>query len=181
MTESEATHISKLLSLVLRHKPEAIGISLDENGWTDVAVLLEQMARNGHPLTHDQLRVIVGTNVKKRFAFNDDESQIRANQGHSVTVDLQYSQQLPPPFLYHGTATRFLDSIVAHGLTKMDRHHVHLSGDEQTAIAVGARHGKQVVLTVEAGKMATDGHAFYQSANGVWLVDHVPATYIVHG
>ncbi len=181
MTESEATHISKFLSLVLRHKPETIGISLDENGWTDVAVLLEQMALNGHPLTHDQLRLIVGTNVKKRFAFNADESQIRANQGHSVTVDLQYSQQSPPPFLYHGTATRFLDSILAHGLKKMDRHHVHLSSDEQTAIAVGTRHGKPVVLTIDAGKMVADGHIFYQSANGVWLVDHVPVTYIVHG
>jgi putative RNA 2'-phosphotransferase len=181
MTESEATHVSKFLSLVLRHKPETIGISLDENGWADVTELLTQMARNGYSLTHDQLRVIVETNVKKRFAFNGDESRIRANQGHSVTVDLQYSQQLPPPFLYHGTATRFLDSIVAHGLKKMDRHHVHLSGDEQTAIAVGARHGKPVVLTIEAGKMAADGHVFYQSANSVWLVDHVPATYIVHG
>lgn len=181
MTESEATHVSKFLSLVLWHKPETISIALDENGWTDVAILLKQMALHNHPLTRDQLRVVVETNAKKRFAFDADERHIRANQGHSVTVDLRYSQQSPPPFLYHGTATRFLDSITAHGLTKMGRHHVHLSGDEQTALAVGTRHGKPVVLTIDAERMVDDGHIFYQSANGVWLVDHVPTTYITHG
>lgn len=181
MSESETNRTSKFLSLVLRHKPEELGITLDENGWTDVPMLLAKMATKGHRITHHQLRYIVETNSKKRFAFNDDESRIRANQGHSVEVNLGYVQKQPPEFLYHGTATRFLDVILDDGLQKMNRHHVHLSSDEQTARSVGSRHGKPVVLTVKAGAMAADGHVFYQSENGVWLTDHVPVAYIVHG
>lgn len=181
MSESETNRTSKFLSLVLRHKPEELGITLDENGWTDVPTLLAKMDAKGHRITNDQLRHIVETNSKKRFAFNDDESRIRANQGHSVEMNLGYVQKQPPEFLYHGTATRFLDVILDDGLQKMNRHHVHLSSDEQTARSVGSRHGKPVVLTVKAGAMAADGHVFYQSENGVWLTDHVPVAYIVHG
>jgi putative RNA 2'-phosphotransferase len=175
ISESETNRISKFLSLVLRHQPETIGISLDENGWTDVPTLLSKMASKGSRITHDQLRYIVETNNKKRFAFNTDESQVRASQGHSVEVDLGYVQKQPPHFLYHGTATRFLDVILADGLKK-----IHLSSDEQTARSVGSRHGKPVVLVVKAEEMAANGHVFYQSENGVWLTDHVPAAYIVH-
>lgn len=180
MPESETHRISKFLSLVLRHQPETIGILLDENGWTDVPTLLAKMAVRGYRITHDQLRHIVDTNNKKRFAFNEDESRIRASQGHSVEVDLGYVQKQPPEFLYHGTATRFLDVILADGLKKMNRHHVHLSSDEQTARSVGSRHGKPVVLVVKAEEMVANGHVFYQSENGVWLTDHVPAAYLVH-
>jgi putative RNA 2'-phosphotransferase len=180
MSESETNRTSKFLSLVLRHKPQELGITLDENGWTDVSMLLAKMAAKGHRITHDQLRYIVETNSKKRFAFNENESRIRANQGHSVEVDLGYVQKQPPEFLYHGTATRFLEMILAEGLKKMNRHHVHLSSDEQTARSVGGRHGKPVVLTVKSGVMTANGHVFYQSENGVWLTDHVPAAYLVH-
>ena len=178
LPESETTRISKLLSLVLRHQPEIIGITLDENGWTDVPTLLAKMQSKGYKLNLDQLRFVVETNAKKRFALSDDENQIRANQGHSVKVDLGYTQKQPPQLLYHGTATRFLDKILAEGLVKMNRHHVHLSSDEQTALTVGSRHGKPVILIVKAAEMASSGHIFYQSDNGVWLTDHVPAAFI---
>ncbi len=180
ISDSETHRTSKFLSLVLRHQPETIGITLDENGWTDVSMLLTKMATKGHRISVDQLRFIVETNNKKRFAFNADESQIRASQGHSVEVDLGYIEKQPPQFLYHGTATRFLDLILADGLKKMNRHHVHLSSDEQTARSVGSRHGKPVVLIVKAEEMAANSHVFYQSENGVWLTDHVPAVYLVH-
>ncbi|WP_019988798.1 RNA 2'-phosphotransferase [Rudanella lutea] len=180
LAEAQTTRVSKFLSLVLRHKPEEIGITLDENGWTDVPTLLVKLAAKGHRITHEQLRFIVETNNKKRFAFNENETRIRANQGHSVEVDLGYVQKQPPNFLFHGTATRFLDAILAEGLKKMDRHHVHLSVDEQTAYKVGSRHGKPVILTVKAGEMVADGHVFYQSENGVWLTDHVPTAYLIH-
>ena len=180
LTDKQAQSISKFLSLVLRHKPEEIGITLDENGWTDVPTLLSKMTTKGNRITHDQLRHIVVTNNKKRFAFNHDESRIRANQGHSIDVELGYTAKQPPQCLYHGTATRFLDIILKEGLKKMNRHHVHLSADEQTARTVGNRHGKPVVLLVQAGKMAENGHTFYQSDNGVWLTDHVPVSYLSH-
>lgn len=178
LTEKETTSVSKLLSLVLRRQPEALGITLDENGWTDVGTLLEKLRQKGNDVDFDQLRYVVETNSKKRFAFNDDETRIRANQGHSVEVDLGYVEEVPPPFLYHGTATRFLEAIRANGLKKMNRHHVHLSADKQTAISVGSRHGKPVVLVIRAGDMATARYVFYQSDNGVWLTDNVPASYL---
>ena len=179
-SESEANRVSKLLSLFLRHQPETLGIALDENGWTDVATLLIKLKNKGYQISFDQLHHIVETNNKKRFAFNADESQIRASQGHSVEVDLGYIEKQPPQFLYHGTATRFLELILAEGLKKMSRHQIHLSSDEQTARSVGSRHGKPVVLVIKAEEMAADGHVFYQSENGVWLTDQVPAIYIVH-
>lgn len=179
LNDAEARKISKFLSLVLRHKPDLIGISLDANGWTDVDTLLTKLRTKGYRIDHDQLRYVVETNNKKRFAFSPDEKQIRASQGHSVAVDLGYNQQQPPQFLYHGTAAQFLDSILADGLKKMGRHHVHLSIDKQTARSVGSRHGRPVVLTVKAGDMAADGYVFAQSDNGVWLTNSVPVAYIV--
>ena len=180
LTDSDTQRVSKFLSLVLRHHPETIGITLDENGWTDVETLLIKLQTEGHRINLDQLRYLVDTNNKKRFALNSDETRIRASQGHSVDVDLGYTEKQPPKFLYHGTAIRFLDVILAEGLKKMDRHHVHLSADEQTARTVGSRHGKPVVLTVKAEEMAAGSFVFYQSENGVWLTEFVPAAYIVH-
>ncbi len=180
LSEPEANRVSKFLSLVLRHQPDTIGIMLDENGWTDVNILLTKLQTKGHQMNFDQLRYLVETNNKKRFAFNIDETRIRASQGHSVVVDLSYSEKKPPKFLYHGTATRFFNTVLAEGLKKMDRHHVHLSADETTARTVGSRHGKPVVLTVKAEEMAADNFVFYQSENGVWLTEFVPAAYIVH-
>ncbi|WP_020594901.1 RNA 2'-phosphotransferase [Spirosoma panaciterrae] len=179
LNDEEAQRVSKFLSLVLRHKPETLGITLNEQGWTDVDRLLTKLYHRGYQISRDQLKYIVETNNKKRFAFSLDESQIRANQGHSVEVDLGYVEKQPPALLYHGTAMRFIDSIKADGLRKMNRHHVHLSSDEQTAYMVGSRHGKPVVLTIKAGEMAMAGHVFYQSDNGVWLTDTVPTAYII--
>lgn len=178
MNEKQRTKTSELLSLVLRHQPEFIGIQLDESGWTDVALLLSALARKGTPLSREALQEIVETNEKKRFAFSEDGLQIRANQGHSVEVSLGYVAQIPPAKLYHGTATRFLDSIRAQGLDKRQRHHVHLSADEDTAHKVGGRHGKPAILVVNSKAMHEAGHEFFISENGVWLTDHVPTTFI---
>ena len=168
--------ISKFLSFVLRHHPEEIGITLDENGWVDVDVLLSAMAEHGRAIRREQLEDIVATNDKQRFAIED--GRIRANQGHSVSVDLDLSERQPPDVLYHGTATRFVDAIRAQGLSKMSRQHVHLSADEATASKVGVRHGKLVILRVDAAAMVRDGHVFFCSKNGVWLVDHVPPEFL---
>ena len=166
------------MSYVLRHKPEAIGIILDKNGWVETSVLLEACRLHNHPLTREELEEVVRTNDKQRFAFSEDGSKIRASQGHSVEIELDYREIEPPELLYHGTATRFLASIQKKGLVKGNRHHVHLSGDTETAQKVGMRHGKPVVLQIAAWAMHSDGFVFYLSANGVWLTDHVPARYI---
>lgn len=179
LTEDEAQRVSKLLSLVLRHKPETLGIMLDEQGWTDVDKLLIKLQAKGHAIDHDQLKQLVETNNKKRFAFSADRTRIRANQGHSVPVALGYVEKQPPQWLYHGTATRFLEAILQEGLQKMNRHHVHLSSDRETAEIVGRRHGKPVILTIKAQAMTTAGHVFYQSDNGVWLTDFVPVAYLL--
>lgn len=170
---------SKFLSLVLRHKPETIGLHLDSHGWADVEELLAKAQAHGLALTRPQLEQIVATNDKQRFAFSPDGQRIRANQGHSLQVDLGLDPQLPPPYLYHGTATRFLDSIRQQGLLARGRTHVHLSADVETATRVGQRHGHPVVLTIQAGAMCEAGLLFYRSANGVWLVSHVPINFIV--
>ncbi len=169
---------SKRLSQVLRHQPDLIGISLDEGGWTSVPALLEAFARFGEPLSFAELEGIVAASDKQRFAFNADRSLIRANQGHSVTVDLGLAPAVPPDRLYHGTARQFLASIERDGLLKMSRHHVHLHTTIDVALAVGARRGKPVVLTVDAAAMHRQGHAFYVSENDVWLTDTVPPDYI---
>lgn len=169
---------SKFLSLVLRHHPEKIGITLDSSGWTPIEKLLTALKKNGHPLTRETLEEIVATNEKKRFALNDSKSKIRASQGHSLQVELGYITQTPPEKLYHGTATRFLDSIWESGIQKRDRHHVHLSADEVTARKVGSRHGHPIILTVDTKAMTAKGHTFFRSENGVWLTDHVPTQFI---
>lgn len=166
------------MSYVLRHKPEAIGITLDKNGLVETDVLLAACRLHNHPLTREELEEVVRTNDKQRFAFSEDGSKIRASQGHSVEIELDYREIEPPEFLYHGTVTRFLASIQEKGLVKGRRHHVHLSGDTETAQKVGMRHGEPVVLSIAAGKMYRNGFVFYLSANGVWLTDRVPVRYI---
>jgi putative RNA 2'-phosphotransferase len=170
--------ISKFLSLVLRHRPEKIGLTLDEAGWTPVADLIEACNRHGYPLSLTELQAVVANNDKARFSFSADGTLIRANQGHSVPVNLGYEPVEPPEYLFHGTAIRFLPAIQAQGLVKGRRHHVHLSPDVATARQVGGRHGRVVVLKVHSGAMHQDGHAFYLSENGVWLVDAVPLQYL---
>jgi putative RNA 2'-phosphotransferase len=170
--------ISKFLSLVLRHQPEKIGLSLDESGWASVERLMEASRKHGVEFTLEELHNIVANNDKKRFSLSEDGLWIRANQGHSIEVDLGYSPVAPPEILYHGTAERFLASIKQQGLIKGKRHHVHLSADTVTAAKVGQRHGKPIVLRVEAGRMRADGFAFYLSANGVWLTEGVPVQYL---
>jgi putative RNA 2'-phosphotransferase len=155
-----------------------VGIKLDEAGWVSVQELLQAVERSGVALSLEQLQHIVATSDKKRFAFSEDALRIRASQGHSVEVDLQYLPQTPPEILYHGTATRSLHAIRRDGLQKMERHDVHLHTDTKTALQVGGRHGKPVLLTIRAGEMHRAGFEFKLSANNVWLVDHVPAQYI---
>ncbi len=174
----ELVHISKFLSLVLRHKPEEIGITLDPDGWTDVGELLEAMRRHGRGISRETLDEVVATNDKKRFALSPDGLRIRASQGHSVEVDLGLQPVEPPEVLYHGTVERFLASIRGQGLLKGNRQHVHLSADRATAEKVGLRRGKPVVLVVESGRMHQAGREFFLSANGVWLTDSVPPEYL---
>jgi putative RNA 2'-phosphotransferase len=169
---------SKFLSLVLRHKPEEIGLLLDENGWASVDELIQKINAKGNNIDIDLLNEIVETNDKKRFAFNDDKTKIRASQGHSIEIDLALEPSLPPNILYHGTATRFVESILKEGLTKQQRQHVHLSEKLETATKVGARHGKPVILIVNAKQMQEDGFLFYKSENNVWLTDNVGVKYI---
>ncbi len=178
MTDKETIRTSKFLSLVLRHEPERVGLKLGEAGWVGVDALLKALNSQGVSLTLDQLKHIVATSDKKRFAFSEDGQRIRASQGHSVEIDLQYPPQTPPEILYHGTAVRFLDSIRQHGLQKMERHDVHLSAETTLTLQVGGRHGKPVLLTIRVGDMNRAGFVFRCSANGVWLVDHVPPQFI---
>jgi putative RNA 2'-phosphotransferase len=178
MNDKEITRTSKFLSLILRHEPERVGLKLDSAGWVSVSDLLEAVNRHGISLILDQLKHIVATSDKKRFALSEDGTRIRASQGHSVEVDLQYTPLIPPELLYHGTATRFLDSIRKKGLQRMQRHHVHLSAETVVTVQVGARHGKPALLVIRAGDMHRAGHVFYRSANGVWLVDNVPPQFI---
>lgn len=173
------TRVSKFLSLVLRHKPKAIGITLDSAGWSSVADLLRACNAHGTSLTLSQLQEVVRTSDKQRFSFSSDGEYIRANQGHSVSVDLGYAPRTPPYLLYHGTARKNLSPIKRQGLVRGRRHHVHLSLDMATALKVGSRHGAPVVLHIKAREMHDAGHIFYESANGVWLVERVPPEFLV--
>lgn len=169
--------MSKFISLILRHQPEIIGIALDEHGWAEVDELIAGVNKT-RPLTMEMLEEIVRTDSKQRYSFSRDKRLIRANQGHSVKVDVELPEAIPPALLYHGTAERFLPSIMEQGLLPMSRLYVHLSKDEQTAVKVGSRHGKPVVLTVDADQMTRDGHTFWLSVNGVWLTKAVPVQYL---
>jgi putative RNA 2'-phosphotransferase len=176
MTEQKRAKISKKLSYILRHAPESVGLVLDENGWADVHDL---MSKFGDPLSIDDLNEVVETNEKKRFAFNEDLTKIRASQGHSIEIDLAYLPTMPPYFLFHGTATRFLESIKKDGLLKGSRHHVHLSLDEVMARKVGSRHGSFVILTIKSREMLEAGYNFFVSENDVRLTDNVPTRFII--
>jgi putative RNA 2'-phosphotransferase len=171
-------HLSKYLSLHLRHRPEALGLTLGPGGWVEIDALLQAAAARGFQIGRDELKAIVASNYKQRFSISPDGKQIRANQGHSVSVDLELAPALPPPLLYHGTGEQSVRAIQAEGLRQMRRHHVHLSADAETARRVGARHGRPAIFTVDAARMSADGHAFYRSENGVWLVETVPAAYL---
>ncbi|HXG65883.1 MAG TPA: RNA 2'-phosphotransferase [Blastocatellia bacterium] len=178
MDDARMTRISKFLSKRLRHEPERLGLQLQPGGWVAVETLLAGCARAGFPLTRAELDEVVARNSKRRFSFDDTGALIRANQGHSVEIDLQLEPVTPPDMLYHGTGHRNVETIIAEGLKKMSRHHVHLSGDIATAKAVGSRHGKPVIFEVDAAAMRRDGFTFYCSANGVWLVESVPPQYL---
>lgn len=178
MNETQRTRASKFLSLHLRHAPHKIGLQLDAAGWTGVEALLQACARAKMPFSRAELDEVVRTNSKQRFAFDASGQRIRANQGHSVAVDLGLPEVAPPATLFHGTAERFLDAIRSEGLKPMARHHVHLSGDEETARQVGARHGGAVVLRVPAGAMHAGGQAFFRSENGVWLCERVAPEFL---
>jgi putative RNA 2'-phosphotransferase len=178
MSENRQIKISKFLSLVLRHEPEKVGLKLDPEGWVEVEALLAGCRERGKAMSREELDEMVATNPKKRFAFSEDGRRIRASQGHSVEVDLGYAPAIPPKQLFHGTATRFLTSIRAEGLKRGERHHVHLSADRETALKVGQRHGKPVLLVIDAEAMQAAGHAFYRSDNGVWLAEQVPVEFL---
>jgi putative RNA 2'-phosphotransferase len=170
--------MSRFLSRVLRHKPEDIGLSLDENGWADVEELIRLANIAGRRLTRPLLDQVAAENDKKRFAFSEDGLRIRANQGHSLEVDLALPPSEPPEILYHGTASRFIESIRIEGLHSKNRQHVHLSPDIITATKVGGRHGRPVTLVVRAKEMSAAGYKFFLSANGVWLTERVPIEFI---
>ncbi len=178
MDAKQTKRHSKFLSLVLRHRPEKIGIVLDEQGWVEVETLLTALKEHRHELTLDQLREVVRTNDKQRFSFNESGTKIRASQGHSVEIDLGYEAAIPPETLYHGTPEKFVEPILQQGLTKQQRHAVHLHTDIQTSLAVGQRRGRPVLLKIDSGRMHQDGYEFFVTPNEVWLTDHVPPEYI---
>lgn len=169
----DLTRTSRFISLILRHKPEEIGITLDEHGWANVEELIRGVGIDMKTLEH-----IVATDDKQRYSFNEDKTLIRANQGHSVPVDVELEEVRPPEFLWHGTAEKYVDSICRSGLVPKSRLYVHLSSDTETATAVGQRHGEVVLLRIDARKMYQDGFKFYLSQNGVWLTKSVPVSYL---
>lgn len=173
------TGTSRFISLILRHKPEVIGITLDEHGWADVDDMIAGINQSGkYKIDRDMLDEIVRTDEKQRYSYNEDHTLIRANQGHSIPVDVEMEKVEPPEFLYHGTGEKFTASIDKQGLIPKSRLYVHLSPDEETAVKVGRRHGKPVIYLVRAGNMKRDGYAFYRSVNGVWLTKEVPVKYL---
>ena len=173
----DLTEISKFISLILRHKPEVIGIALDEHGWADVEELIKGISKK-YPFDLSMLEEIVRTDDKQRYSFNDDKTLIRANQGHSIPVDVELDIVDPPEFLYHGTGEKYVKSIDAIGLRSKSRLYVHLSEDKETAMAVGKRHGNPVVYRVHSGEMVKYGYRFRRSKNGVWLINQVPLKFL---
>jgi putative RNA 2'-phosphotransferase len=178
MNDNRRVHVSKFLSKYLRHQLEELGLTLQPGGWVAVDELLQACVKHRFAVTAEELEEVVATSDKKRFAFDETGTCIRANQGHSVEVDLQLQPVEPPPLLYHGTAEQMVPVILREGLRKMERHHVHLSKDIATAQKVGARRGRPAIFCIDAGRMFHDGHHFLVSANGVWLTDHVPPPYL---
>lgn len=178
MDSQRLIRISKYLSKHLRHTPHKLGLTLAPGGWVEVAALLSACRHHQFPITPAELDEVVAQNDKQRFSFDPSRTRIRANQGHSVDVDLQLTSLEPPPTLYHGTGQKSVESILEQGISRMNRQHVHLSADVETALKVGARHGKPVILEVNTGQMHRDGHLFFRSDNGVWLVDQVPPVYL---
>ena len=178
MNQARLVRVSKYLSKHLRHQPERLGLELAPGGWVPVRDLLAACARHRFPITRAELEEVLARNDKQRFSFDPTKELIRANQGHSVEVDLQLEPVEPPDVLYHGTGERSAEAVRREGLRRMSRHHVHLSGDVETARRVGARHGRPVVFAVDAAGMRRAGHTFYRSANGVWLVECVPPAYL---
>ena len=176
-TTADLTRISKYMSLILRHKPEVIGIQLDAHGWADVEALLAGIGKK-YTIDREILEEIARSDGKQRYSFNEDKTMIRANQGHSVQVDVELPVTQPPETLYHGTAERFSTSIEEQGLLPGSRLYVHLSSNTETAEKVGRRHGKPMIYQVDSGQMHRDGYTFYLSANGVWLTKAVPASYL---
>ena len=170
--------LSVFISLILRHKPEEIGIALDEHGWANVKELIAGINNAGRKIDMKTLEEIVRTDNKGRYSFNENKTLIRANQGHSIPVDIEFKEVAPPDVLYHGTATKSLDSIKQQGIKSMSRLYVHLSKDLETAINVGDRHGKCVVLVIDTKKMSDDGIKFYLSENGVWLTKYIDWQYV---
>ncbi len=171
------TETSRYMSLILRHKPEVIGITLDEHGWADVNKLIEGIAKT-KMFNMNILEEIVRTDNKQRYSFNADKTKIRANQGHSVPVDVELEQKIPPDYLWHGTGQKYVLSIDKQGLLPQSRLYVHLSSDEKTAITVGCRHGIPGIYKVHSREMAEQGYEFYCSVNGVWLTKEVPVKYL---
>lgn len=178
MNPQQIVRHSKFLSLVLRHQPGKIGLTLDEQGWVDVELLLTALKENRHQLSREQLEVIVRDNDKQRFAFDATGQKIRASQGHSIDIQLEYQPVKPPGELYHGTPQQFVEAIKQQGLTKQKRHAVHMHTSIETAVAVGQRRGKPVLLTIDAAEMYSAGYKFFVTPNDVWLTDHVPPEYI---
>jgi putative RNA 2'-phosphotransferase len=177
MINKEDMRISKFMSLVLRHKPEEIGLKFDEYGYLSTAALINGMNQKGYKLTITDIRRIVIEDDKQRYSFNDDETKIKANQGHSVEVNLKLETVKPPNELYHGTSTRFSDSICKHGIMKQNRQYVHLSADLDTANKVGKRHGEPIIFEINSQQMYKEGYKFYLSENKVWLTDYVPTRF----
>ena len=172
--------LSVFISLILRHKPETINISLDEHGWANVDELIDGINKFDHyNINMEILEEIVRTDNKQRYSFNEDKTLIRANQGHSIPVDVELEEKVPPEFLYHGTAEKYVESINKNGLIPKSRLYVHLSKDKETAVNVGKRHGNVVLFTINSGQMFKDGYVFYESVNGVWLTKEVPIKYLV--
>ena len=178
MNDDERKTVSKRLSYVLRHRPDSIGIQLDDAGWAEVEHLLDGLALHGRAISMDVLREVVDTNPKRRFEFSPDNTEIRARQGHSIGVNLGYEPVAPPEILFHGTPETSVASILETGLEKRRRHHVHMSTDRQLMIEVARRRGQPVIIQIESGKMHEAGHEFFVTANGVWLTECVPPRFL---
>lgn len=178
MDNRTLTRASRKISYLLRHNPGELNLQMDKSGWVSVQELLTGLAKGACPISREELEQVVAENDKKRFSFNEDGTKIRANQGHSINVDLELPPQVPPDVLFHGTAKKNLDSIFGKGLQKRNRQHVHLSSDEETAKKVGSRHGSPIVLKIDAKTMHEHGIPFYISDNGVWLCESISPEYI---